>query len=133
MELLQEYYFIPLDIFKECMENKNIESGLESWLAFLSYDDPVRIEELITGFPGFRAMYQDVYELCLNTEKVMQMYSEELQILDENTVRYMIDELQMEVEQAKESAREAQQREQELRDRVRKLEAQIQKLGRKPD
>ena len=115
------------------MENKNIESGLESWLAFLSYDDPVRIEELITGFPGFRAMYQDVYELCLNTEKVMQMYSEELQILDENTVRYMIDELQMEVEQAKESAREAQQREQELRDRVRKLEAQIQKLGRKPD
>ena len=39
-------------------------------------------------------MYQEIYELCLNTEKVMNVYSKELEILDRNTVLYMIDEMQ---------------------------------------
>ena len=32
--------------------------------------------------------------MCLNIEGVMNMFSKELQILDRNTVKYMIDELQ---------------------------------------
>ena len=94
LELLQKYIFIPLDIFRQTMDNKIIENDLEAWLAFLSFDDPERIEELIAHFPKFRDMYQDIYELCLNTERVMRMYSKELQELDRNTVKYMIDGLE---------------------------------------
>lgn len=94
LELLQEYYFVPLDIFRETMENKRISSELEAWLSFLSYDEPERIEELITGYPKFKAMYGDIFEVCRNMEKVMDMYSKELQELDHNTVLYMIDEMQ---------------------------------------
>ena len=37
-------------------------------------------------------MYEDLYNMCLNIEGVMNMFSEELTILDRNTVTYMIDE-----------------------------------------
>lgn len=49
---------------------------------------------MITTYPDFKLMYDDVYNLCNNIEKVMEMFSKELKILDENTVRYMIDEMQ---------------------------------------
>ncbi len=39
-------------------------------------------------------MYTDIYELCRNTEKVMELYSKELSLLDKNTVQLMIDEMQ---------------------------------------
>ncbi len=90
--------FIPLDIFRKSMENKPIGTPLEAWLAFLSFTSPERIEELITSYPQFKVMYQEIYELCLNTEKVMNVYSKELEILDRNTVLYMIDEMQEEIE-----------------------------------
>ena len=32
--------------------------------------------------------------MCENVEKVMEMFSKELQLLDQNTVQYMIDEMQ---------------------------------------
>ena len=43
-------------------------------------------------------MYDNVYELCRNVERVMNMFSKELQILDENTVQYMMDEMQDEID-----------------------------------
>lgn len=94
IDLLQEYIFTALDTFQSIMENRTIENELESWLMFLSTDDPERILELIEKYPEFRELYEDIYRLCLNTERVMEMFSEELKILDENTVKYMIDEYQ---------------------------------------
>ncbi|MCB7320208.1 PD-(D/E)XK nuclease family transposase [Lacrimispora sp. 210928-DFI.3.58] len=94
LNLLQEYVFVPLDIFVKSMDNKSIDSRLEAWLTFLSTEEPERIIELITRYPQFKTMYQDIYEICLNIEKVMNMYSKELAQLDHNTVLYMIDEMQ---------------------------------------
>lgn len=52
------------------------------------------IVKLITEYPQFKAYYEEIYQLCRNTEKVMEMFSKELQELDRNTVQYMIDEMQ---------------------------------------
>ena len=98
LELLQKYIFISLDIFKHTMENKTIENELDAWLAFLTFDDPKRIIDLFTGYPQFKAMYQQVYDICQNMEEVMHMYSKELEELDRNTVKLMIDELQSELD-----------------------------------
>lgn len=49
-------------------------------------------------YPEFQKMYREIYELCLNVEKVMEMFSKELQELDRNTVQYMIDEMQEEID-----------------------------------
>ena len=70
---------------------------LDAWLTFLTVDEPEKIMELIMAFPEFQEMYQDIYELCQNVEGVMSMFSKELQELDKNTVEYMIDEMQNEI------------------------------------
>ena len=101
MELLQEYVFVALDNFKKEIENKSVNSKLEAWLVFLSFDDPERIVELITRFPEFKALYQEIYELCLNTERVMSMYSKELERMDRNTVLGMMEDLHAELDQTK--------------------------------
>ena len=69
---------------------------------FLSMDDPERIIELITAYPEFKAMYEHVYSMCRNVEDAMGIFSEELKILDRNTVRYMVDEMQDTINEQKE-------------------------------
>ena len=96
--MLQNYIFAPLDIFRKTMENKGISNKLDAWLAFLSMDSPEMIMELSSKYPEFKAMYEHVYNICQNVEKVMSMYSEELKILDQNTVRYMVDQMQEEID-----------------------------------
>lgn len=96
--MLQNYIFVPLDIFRKTMENKGISNKLDAWLAFLSMDSPEMIMELSSKYPEFKAMYEHVYNICQNVEKVMSMYSEELKILDQNTVRYMVDQMQEEID-----------------------------------
>ena len=102
--LLQEYICIPLDIYKEIYHNKNehmkktkFDNKLEAWLAFLCMDDPEIVVRLIEQYPEFRAMYEEVYQICQNMDEVMRMFSKELLELDRNTVQLMIDEMQDEI------------------------------------
>lgn len=106
LNMLQEYVMIPLDIFHENMDNKTIETPLQAWLTFMASDDPDRIIELITTYPEFKPMYETLYQMCLNIERVMNMFSEELRILDRNTVKFMIDEQQQEIDRQREQLAE---------------------------
>ena len=101
MDLLQDYIFISLDIFRLEMHNKKVTTLLEAWMTFFSTDDPEEIIKLITDFPQFKPMYETLYQMCRNVENVMGFFSEELREMDRNTVRYMIDELQKEVDTQK--------------------------------
>ncbi len=103
IELLQEYVFIALDIFKEKLHNKGvvIDNELEAWLTFLCEDDPEWILKLIEVHPEFEELYQEVYKVCRNTEAMMGLFSEELLELDKNTVEYMIDEMQNTIDNMK--------------------------------
>lgn len=101
LELLQKYLFIPLDIFRENIHNKPIKNKTDAWLLFLSASEPEDIIRLIEAYPEFRTMYEEIYHMCLNTEKVMAMFSKELQELDRNTVQYMIDEMQDTIDEQK--------------------------------
>lgn len=92
--LLQNFIFITLDIFRKNMQNKSIDNELDAWFMFFSSEDPERIIELIDKYPMFRDLYDDIYGICRNMEKVMGMFSKELRELDRNTVQYMIDEMQ---------------------------------------
>ena len=94
LELLQKYIFIPLDIFKKKRQNEVINNRLDAWLTFLCRDEPEYIIQLITRYPEFKPLYETIYQMCENVEKVMEMFSKELQLLDQNTVQYMIDEMQ---------------------------------------
>ena len=131
LDTLQEYILIPLDIFRENMHNKTIENELDAWLSFLSFDEPERIIQLMEAYPEFGAMYAEVYDMCCNIERVMQMYSKELAELDRNTVQYMIEEQEKLLkEQQKELAQMDEQltkKDEEIAALKRKLEELLQK------
>ncbi|MDD7348557.1 MAG: PD-(D/E)XK nuclease family transposase [Clostridiales bacterium] len=99
INLLQNFLFIPLDIFKKNMHNKDIKTEQEAWLAFLCCDDPSDIFNIIDKFPQFREMYEDIFALCQNTERMMEMYSKELYELDHNTAEYMVDVMQHQIDE----------------------------------
>ena len=113
LELLQKYVFIPLDIFRTIYHNDGKSNGknsanrrwnkTEAWLTFLSTDEPEIIIELIRQYPEFKEMYEEIYVMCQNVEKVMEMFSKELIQLDRNTVQYMIDEMQDTIDIQKET------------------------------
>ena len=109
LNLLQKYYFVPLDMFRKNIQNKGIKTKLDGWLVFLTCDEPERIAELIRVFPEFKRMYEDIYELCRNMEDVMGLFSKELQELDRNTVQYMIDVMQDEIDASKKRITEQEQ------------------------
>ena len=106
IDLLQEYVFISLDNFHGILHNKGIRNQLEAWLTFLSVDEPEKIAKLIREYPQFEKYYKEIYKLCRNTERVMQMFSEELRELDRNTVQYMIDDMKDEIDAQKETIAE---------------------------
>lgn len=102
IEFLQKYLLIPLDIFKKKQQNKGISNKRDAWLTLFSCDEPETIIELIRKYPEFRKIYEAGYEIYLNTERVMEMFSKELYELDRNTVQYMIDEMQDTIDVQKE-------------------------------
>ena len=122
-DLLQRYIFIPLDIFINMLHNKGINNRLDAWFTFLSSDMPEDIISLIDKYPDFKPLYDEVYSMCLNTEKVMQMFSKELAELDKNTVQYMIDEMQSEIDGMK----------QQLDDKDSKIHGMKKQLNNKDD
>ena len=85
VNLLQEYCFIALDIFLGIVQNKGIRNKLEAWLLFFSTDDPGEMEVLLEFYPEFRTLYEEIYELCRNVEKVMEMFSKELRELQDTS------------------------------------------------
>ena len=108
IELLQKYLFIPLDIFRENKHNGDVKEKRDAWLTLFSRDDPDIIIELIEKYPEFRQMYEEAYEICLNMEKVMDIFSKELYELDKNTAQYMIDEMQETIDKQKQEIDEIQ-------------------------
>ena len=135
MNLLQKYVFIPLDLFRNTMQNKGIRNKMDAWLAFLSMDDPDMIIQLITEYPEFKAMYQQAYEICRNVEALMGIFSEELRIMDRNTVKYMVDQMQEEIDSQKQELEQKdtqlKQKDEQLSNQKQEIDSQLYQLKKK--
>lgn len=140
LNLLQKYLFVPLDIFLDSLQYKDIkiQNRLDAWLAFLGSDDPEIIIDIIERYPDFKEMYQQVYDICRNIEEVMGMFSKELLEMDRNTVELMIDEMQDEIKQQKEVIEEKdtiiQKNEAELKEKdevLQQKDSELQEMQQK--
>ena len=98
----------------------------EAWLAFLSSDDPRVILRILEDYPGiFRPLYDRICTMCQNTKEMMHMFSEELSILDKNTV--MMQELSQQKQELSQQKQELSQQKQEIEYLRRELEKALQK------
>ena len=125
LNLLAEFYFIPLDIFFHIEDNKKEEtkmSELEAWLYFIGSDKPKDVERVLAADPKFEEMYREVVNFRLHPEEAIGMFSKALKELDENTVTYMIEDLKQELEELRRA------REQEMEAKAKEMEEKNKKL-----
>ena len=80
LNLLQEYVFISLDIFRNIVHN--ITKELDAWLLFLSSDRPADIARIIYAFPEFAEYYRDLVNFRHNPKELVHMFSSLLAELD---------------------------------------------------
>ena len=105
MEMYQECYIIALDEFKKSeyyLSNdigNNTRKNVNAWLSLFVTDDIEKIDRNIEKYPWLEEIYIEMAEYLVKPEEVFNMYSEALRILDENTVKYMVDELKGENEE----------------------------------
>ena len=144
LNLLQNYIFVPLDIFRKHLDAALHQTGdcfiteREAWLAFLSSDDPQIILRILDQFPGtFRPLYDRICAMCRNTKEMIYMFSEELSILDKNTVMMMIEEQQETIEQQKKELSQKEeaieQQKKELSQKEEAIEQQKKELSQKEE
>ena len=95
-------------------------------------DDPDMIIQLITEYPEFKVMYQQAYGICRNVEALMGIFSEELRIMDRNTVKYMVDQMQEEIDSQKQeiSIQKQQLKHILLSSKIQKIESLERELQR---
>ena len=129
LELLQKYIFIPIDIYLKKKENIDISNRLNAWLLFLGSDDPGDIIRLIERYPDFKAMYQQIYEVCECVEDMMGLFSKELAMMDENTVKYMMDEMQEEIDKQKEELADISDQLQQKQDELQQKQEELQQAS----
>ena len=98
LDLLQEYFMIPLDVFRKMPHNKI--NKLEAWLYFIGSDRPKDIYRVIEAFPEFKELYNELLMLRYKTKELVGMFDvikEALRAADEGTVEYMVEEQQREI------------------------------------
>lgn len=128
--LLQEYYLIALDVFQNFhyANSSNLinstEQELHSWISFLVTENLNDADQLIQKYPWLREIYQEIAALRTKPEEVLHMWSEVLITLDQNSLKYMVDELKDEVEHQKLAL---QQKDDEINSLKRQLAAQKNK------
>ena len=141
LDLLQEYFMIPLDVFRKMPHNKI--NKLEAWLYFIGSDRPKDIYRVIEAFPEFKELYNELLMLRYKTKELVGMFDvirEALRAADEGTVEYMVEEQQREIaeqqrklaEQKKTIAKQSEQiaeREQQLAEQTEKMAGWAQQMS----
>ena len=98
---------------------------LSGWLALLSTDDVNRLDDLVSDYPQLEGIIADMAGYLDKPQEVVGMFSEALKILDENTVHYMMDEMQKDIDNKNEKINKQDEMIKELREQNDKLQEQI--------
>ena len=101
MRFLQEYFLIALDVFRKIPYPKK-RSEQTAWLSLLTVENPEEAERLAGEYPEYPwigEIFEETAMLRQRPKEVLGMFSEALKILDRNTVTYMIEELEKELEE----------------------------------
>lgn len=119
---LHEDIFICLDTFRSIIHTIDKGSSMQdAWFTFLSATDLGTIHTLITSFPEFKTIYKEIADYFRDPKELMNMFSDELRIMDRNTERLMVNDLQNALIEKENLLSEQEQR-------IAFLEAQIAQL-----
>ncbi|OUP16012.1 hypothetical protein B5F29_15425, partial [Lachnoclostridium sp. An196] len=119
LSLLQEYCLVCLDVFREFPYAKD-KNEQTAWLSFLLTETVEEAEKLVSEYPWLEEIYRELAMLRRKPEEVLGMFSDALKIMDQNTVKYMIDEQKQVMNEQQKKINEQKE---ELIEKDRKYEA----------
>ncbi len=129
LPLLQEYIFVPLDLFREKLHNKNIETELEAWLGFLAFDDLERIWEISHFDPIFEGMYHDLSEYRRDAGEVLGVFSEILYEMDVEAAQYQSNEVKKQLKEQIAALEEEKERLEEANVQLKEKKVQLEETN----
>ena len=91
----------------------------------------VRMYKIKVSRTNWTFIYEHVYNICRNVEELMGIFSEELKILDRNTVKYMVDQMQETINEQKAQIAEKDQQLQKFSADITTLKEQLKLLQEK--
>ena len=109
LDMLQEYYIVNLDIFKNSAYTKD-KSKLSGWLRFLTTEDMADVEEVIQSYPWLHEVYEDVAGYMREPKEVLVMCSKTLREMDEGAMRLYWDQVHEQLRETEKKCLEAEER-----------------------
>ena len=131
INMLQEYYIIALDVFRENIYPKvrqNADYMQTAWLSLLSARTLDDAEELLRNYPFMEDILRNMAEYLRRPEEVLSMFSDALRQLDKNTELYMIEELEQKIKSEKNRADSEKNRADSLQSQNTSLQSKNQSL-----
>ena len=130
LSLLQEYCLVCLDVFREFPYAKD-KNEQTAWLSFLLTETVEEAEKLVSEYPWLEEIYRELAMLRRKPEEVLGMFSYALKIMDQNTVKYMIDEQQQVMDEQQKKINEQQQEMDEQRQKINEQQQEMDEQRQK--
>ena len=127
MELLQEFCLIALDVFREIPYSEDEKSEQKAWLSLLTTENLKDAERQVRNYPWLEEIYREIAMLRQRPEEVLGMWSEALRILDENTLKYYVEELEEKLRKVTE------EKDAELQKVAKEKDTELQKITEEKD
>ncbi len=120
---LEQVTYIDLDSFAKKSDNK--DDDLSLWLTLLTKTDAATVVRLAELRPEFAEIYHEIAEFRKDPKELVKMFSEALAIMDSNSEKYMIDDLQEMLQNAEQRADDEKQRADDEKQRADKAEDEL--------
>ena len=130
LSLLQEYCLVCLDVFRQFPYAKD-KNEQTAWLSFLLTETVEEAEKLVSEYPWLEEIYRELAMLRRKPEEVLGMFSDALKIMDQNTVKYMIDEQQQVMDEQQKKINEQQQEMDEQRQKINEQQQEMDEQRQK--
>lgn len=108
LNMLEKFCIISLDVFRKIPYSEIKKNEQAAWLFLLSMNSPEDTKLLMQDFPWMEPIFQEIASLRKRPEEVLSMWSEALPMLDENSLKYRVEELSEEVDELNEKLEQAQ-------------------------
>ena len=132
LELLQEFCLAALDVYRKIPYPEREKNEQNAWLSLLTTENLSDAEELVRDYPWLEEIYQEIAMLRRKPEEVLGMWSDALRILDENTIKLYVEELEEKLQKTLEEKEQEKMRvEEKFRQLTEEKDAQIAALEKK--
>ena len=137
LELLQEFCLAVLDVYRKIPYAEREKSEQNAWLSLLTTESLSDAETLVRDYPWLEEIYREIAMLRRKPEEVLGMWSDALRILDENTMKLYVEELEEKLQKALEEKEQERIRGQEKLQKAleenEKSQEQLRQMAKEKD